>query len=152
MEYLYLIAPVPLGGDTETWTALSYPFIFYPHPSEIVHSGYPPGLFPLLGFFVLLGGGPLVGPRIYLGFAIVMLGLSTYVVGRSLFHFRISALLVEALLFATVPSTGCSSLGAIPPSWHSFSQISHSPSVYVSSAGGGRCTYSSFGWRSARPS
>ncbi|MFZ0892776.1 MAG: hypothetical protein WB778_00785 [Thermoplasmata archaeon] len=103
VEYLYLIAPVPLGGDTGTWTALSYPFIFYPHPSEIVPFGYPPGLFPLLGFFVLLGGGPLVGPRIYLGFAIVMLGLSTYVVGRSLFHFRISALLVEALLFATVP-------------------------------------------------
>jgi hypothetical protein len=103
VEYLYLIAPVPLGGDTGTWTALSYPYIFYPHPSEIVPFGYPPGLFPLLGFFVLLGGGPLVGPRIYLGFAIVMLGLSTYVLGRSLFHFRISALLVEALLFATVP-------------------------------------------------
>ncbi|MFZ3355125.1 MAG: hypothetical protein WA549_00025, partial [Thermoplasmata archaeon] len=103
VEYLYLVAPVPLGGDSGTWTALSYPFIFYPHPSEIVPFGYPPGLFPLLGFFVLLGGGPLVGPRIYLGFAIVLLGLSTYVLGRSLFHFRISGLLVEALLFATVP-------------------------------------------------
>jgi hypothetical protein len=103
VEYLFLIAPVPLGGDSGTWTALSYPFILYPHPSEIVPFGYPPGLFPVLGFFVLIGGGPLVGPRLFLGFGIILLGLSTYVLGRSLFHFRISALLVEALLFATVP-------------------------------------------------
>ncbi len=103
VEYLFSIVPVPLGGDTGTWTALSYPFVFYPHPSEIVPFGYPPGLFPLLGFFVLLGGGPLIGPRIYVGVAIVLIGLSTYVLGRSLFRFRISALMVEGLLFVTVP-------------------------------------------------
>jgi hypothetical protein len=103
VEWLMLIAPVPLGGDTGTWTALSYPFIGYPHPSEIVPFGYPPLLFPLLGFFVQLGGGPLVGARIYLGFIIVLLGLSTFVLGRSLFRFRVTALIAEGLLFTTVP-------------------------------------------------
>ncbi len=103
VEWLSLIAPVPLGGDTGTWTALSYPFIFYPHPSEIVPFGYPPLMFPILGFFVQLGGGPLVGPRLYLGFVTILLGLSVYVLGRSVFRFRVSAVLAEALLFVTVP-------------------------------------------------
>jgi hypothetical protein len=103
VEWLSLVAPVPMGGDTGTWTALSYPFIGYPHPSEIVPFGYPPLLFPLLGFFVQVGGGPLVGARIYLAFVTLLLGLSTYVLGRSLFQFRVTALLAEALLFATVP-------------------------------------------------
>ncbi len=103
VEWLSLIAPVPLGGDTGTWTALSYPFILYPHPSEIVPFGYPPLMFPLLGFFVQLGGGPLVGPRLYLGFVTILLGLSVYVLGRSIFRLRVSAVLAEALLFVTVP-------------------------------------------------
>ena len=102
VEWLSLVAPLPLGGDSGTWTALSYPFIFYPHSSQIVPFGYPPGLFPVLGFFVLLGG-PLLGPRLYLGFVTVLLGLSTYVLGRSLFRFRVSAVLAEALLFASIP-------------------------------------------------
>lgn len=103
IEWLSLIAPVPMGGDAGTWTALSYPFVGYPHPSEIVPFGYPPLMFPILGFFVQVGGGPLVGARLYLGFVIVLLGLSTYVLGRSLFRYRVSALLAEALLFATTP-------------------------------------------------
>jgi len=103
IEWLSLVAPLPMGGDTGTWTALSYPFVGYPHPSEIVPFGYPPLLFPLLGFFVQIGGGPLVGARIYLGFVAVLLGLSTYVLGRSLFRFRVTALLAEAVLFITLP-------------------------------------------------
>ncbi len=103
IEWLGLQAPVPLGGDSGTWTALSYAYIFYPHPSEIVAFGYPPLMFPLLGFLVQLGGGPLVGARLYIALVGVLLGLSVYQLGRALFRRRISALLAQALLFADVP-------------------------------------------------
>jgi len=102
VTWLSLISPLPLGGDSGTWTALSYPFILSAHPSEIIPFGYPPLMFPVLGFFVLLGG-PLIGPRIYLAVVGILLGTSTYVLGRSLFRHRVSALLAEALLFVTVP-------------------------------------------------
>lgn len=103
IELLAAQAPVPPGGDSGTWTALSYPYILYPHPSQIVAFGYPPLLFPLLGFLVQIGGGPLVGARLFMGLVGFLLGSSTYVLGRSLFRRRVSALLAQGFLFVTTP-------------------------------------------------
>jgi hypothetical protein len=84
LEWVMLAHPVPPGGDPGEWVTSSYPWVNLPAPSWIIPGQYPPGLFPLLGSLVILGGGPVMGARLYVGVVTVLLGASTYVLGRSL--------------------------------------------------------------------
>ena len=65
-------APLPPGGDPGQWLSNSYPYVGLPYPSQVIPWGYPPGLFPVLGSLVLLGGDPILGARLYLGVAAVL--------------------------------------------------------------------------------
>jgi hypothetical protein len=84
LEWVMLAHPVPPGGDPGEWVTSSYPWVNLPAPSWIIPGQYPPGLFPLLGSLVILGGGPVMGARLYVGVVTTFLGASTYLLGRSL--------------------------------------------------------------------
>jgi len=101
-EFAAAGAPVPPGGDDGTWLLLSYPYVGLPFPSQGAPWTYPPASFPFLGLSVLVGGGPLVGARIFAGLTIGAMALTFYVLARSLFQLRVTALVAEAA-FAIQP-------------------------------------------------
>src|SRR5258708_3884349 len=76
-------APVPPGGDPSTWILPPYPYVGLPTTTGIQPLGYPPGSFPFVGLAVVLGGGPLVGGRLFIEGAIIALGVAAYFLGRS---------------------------------------------------------------------
>jgi hypothetical protein len=90
--------PIPPGGDPGEWMTTSYAFVGLPYPSWIIPGQYPPLLFPLLGLLVRIGGGPLMGARLYLLVISILIGLSSYVLTRSLVRSPPVALVVEALI------------------------------------------------------
>ncbi|MCI4335632.1 MAG: hypothetical protein L3K17_00320 [Thermoplasmata archaeon] len=98
-EWFAARTPIPPGGDEGTWLLLSYPYVGIAAPSQVQLFSYPPLSFPFLGFSVLVSGGPLLGARIFVGAVIVALGLSAYLLGRSMFRWRLVALFFEAALF-----------------------------------------------------
>ncbi len=89
--------PVPAGGDPGEWVASSYPYVGLPYPSWIVPGQYPPLTFPVLGVFVRMAG-PLYGARLFLGVAAVLVGLSIYLLARSLLRWPFLALAVEGIV------------------------------------------------------
>lgn len=95
-----LSSPVPPGDDPSTWITTSYPYVGLAFPSGVSLLGYPPASFPFIGTAVILGGGPLTGGRIFTTGIFVALGLSTYLMGRTLLRRPSLALLAEGLLIA----------------------------------------------------
>jgi|GEM_PF-1621046 len=95
-EWFSLTAPVVPGGDPSQWLLLSYPYAGLTSAPQIGILSYPPLSFPVLGFCVALMQDPLNGARLFVGATIVLLGLSMYHLGRSMFRMRAVALLVEA--------------------------------------------------------
>ncbi len=97
-EYLASLTPIPPGGDESAWLLLSYPYIGHPTPAAIQLFSYPPLSFPILGLSVVLGGGPLPGARLFMAVVLLLLGLATYLLARSLLRLPIVAVLAEAAL------------------------------------------------------
>ncbi|MCI4317074.1 MAG: hypothetical protein L3J96_00915, partial [Thermoplasmata archaeon] len=106
--------PVPPGGDPGQWLSTSYAFVGLPYPSWIVPGQYPPLLFPFLGSLVLLGGGPVVGAKLYIGAVTLLIGVSTYFLGRSLFRSAMVALLVEGFVLLNPSFVNLFFFGAYP--------------------------------------
>ncbi|HEV2316605.1 MAG TPA: hypothetical protein VGV89_03410 [Thermoplasmata archaeon] len=98
LELAVSMNPVPPGGDPGEWLTTSYAYVGLPFPTWIIPGQYPPLLFPLLGSLVHIGGGPLGGAKLYLGLVSVLVGLSTYMLARSLVRLPIIALVAEALV------------------------------------------------------
>lgn len=98
LEWIMLAHPVVPGGDPGEWVTSSYPWVNLPAPSWIIPGQYPPGLFPLLGSLVILGGGPVMGARLYIGVVTTLLGASIYVLGRSLTRTWTLPLLAEGFV------------------------------------------------------
>src|SRR5580693_7560026 len=92
LEWVISAAPVPPGGDPGQWISSSYPYINRPFPSQVIFFGYPPLLFPLLGLFVIAGGGPIAAGQLFVAFGTILLGVSTYVFARSMLHRPLLAL------------------------------------------------------------
>lgn len=87
-----LATPVPPGGDPGNWLATSYGYFGHPYPSQITPLGYPPALFPLLGFLVLVGGGPLAAARLAVVVLCAGTGLSIYALAQAMLRSRLLAL------------------------------------------------------------
>jgi hypothetical protein len=92
--------PIPPGDDPSTWIATSYYFIGVPAPSGVQPLAYPPAAFPFVGISVWLGGGPLLGGRIFMAAMIALLGPVAYVFGRAVLKRPSLALLGAGLLLA----------------------------------------------------
>jgi hypothetical protein len=97
-EWVVQAQPIPPGFDPSTWLLSSYAFVGIPQTSTIQPLAYPPAAFPFVGISVLIGGGPLLGGKIYMGAAIVAVGLATYLLARSLLVRPPLALLAEGFL------------------------------------------------------
>jgi len=78
------VEPVPPGGDPSTWMLTAYAFVGLPTTSGVQPLGYPPLSFPFVGLAIVAGGGPLLGGRIFMAGAIVVLGVAGYLLGRTL--------------------------------------------------------------------
>lgn len=96
--WLVRVEPVPPGGDPSTWLITGYAFVGLPTTIGVQPLAYPPLAFPFVGVSVLLGQGPLLGGRIFMGACIGVLGLATYMLNRALLERPSLALLGEGLL------------------------------------------------------
>lgn len=96
--WIVRVQPIPPGGDPSTWLITGYAFVGLPTTAGVQPLAYPPLAFPFVGVSVLLGQGPLLGGRIFMGACIVVLGLATYMLNRSLLERPSLALLGEGLL------------------------------------------------------
>ncbi len=76
--------PIQPGDDPSTWIATSYYFIGVPAPSGVQPLAYPPAAFPFVGVEVWVGGGPLLGGRIFMAAMIALLGPVAYLFGRAI--------------------------------------------------------------------
>ncbi len=99
-SWIVRVQPVPPGGDPSTWLLTSYSFLGLPSTPGVQPLAYPPLAFPFVGLSVVLGGGPLVGGRIYMAAAIAVLGVAIYVFGRSVLERPSLALVLEGLWLA----------------------------------------------------
>ena len=95
-----LSMPVPPGDDPSTWITTSYPYVGLAYPSGVSLLGYPPASFPFIGLAVIAGGGPLTGGRLFTCAIIVVLGLATFMLGRTVLRRPSLALLAEGLVLA----------------------------------------------------
>jgi hypothetical protein len=98
LEAIMLAQPIPPGGDPGEWTSTALAYAGLPYPSWIIPGQYPPLLFPVLGLLIRIGGGTAMGARLYVGVAVVLIGLSVYFLARSLTRRRATALVAEALV------------------------------------------------------
>ncbi|MCI4318497.1 MAG: hypothetical protein L3J96_08160, partial [Thermoplasmata archaeon] len=114
VEWIIQASPLPPGGDPGQWLSNSLPFAGLPYPSQVVPFSYPPLLFPLLGFLVRLGGGPIEGARLFLGLVGVLLGLATYMLARCLLRRPILALIAEGAVLIDAPFLRLFYFGAYP--------------------------------------
>ncbi len=92
--------PIQPGDDPSTWIATSYYFIGVPAPSGVQPLAYPPAAFPFVGVAVWVGGGPLLGGRIFMAAMIALLGPVAYLFGRAILKMPSLALLGTGLLLA----------------------------------------------------
>lgn len=100
----FVSTAIPPGGDPGNWVATSYIYIGHRYPSQLVPLGYPPLLFPILGLFVLVGGGAAQGVDLFVPVLLVALGLSTAWLSKTVLKSRVLALGVTAI-FMAYPST-----------------------------------------------
>lgn len=89
---------IPPGGDPGNWVATSYIYSGHSYPSQLLPLAYPPLLFPILGAFVALGGGPIGGVELFVPVLFVALGLSTAWLARSILRTSTVALVVTSFL------------------------------------------------------
>jgi hypothetical protein len=92
--------PLAPGDDPSTWILISYAYLGHAVPITADPFGYPPAVFPLLGFAVAAGNGPELGGRLFMAALILGLGVGLFELGRTVVRRPVLALVFEGLVLA----------------------------------------------------